>query len=98
MIILISIIAIVAVIEVVAGVMLINKNNKQDETIKDLKATIDSAKRDLQVTVNELNKIKIENGEEVLYSDTGFNFLAIGNSITVHGKNECWWSVKTSRR
>ncbi len=31
-------------------------------------------------------------GNETVYSPDAYNYLAVGNSITVHGKCEYWWS------
>lgn len=41
----------------------------------------------LKAEIKELN-----NSSKVEYSDTAFNYLALGNSITLHGGADYWWN------
>lgn len=45
------------------------------------------------ITINNL-KLEIQKSQEnhVLYNDDVFNYLALGNSITIHKINDYWWS------
>lgn len=45
----------------------------------------------LEKEVEDLNE-KIKRAGKVEWSETGFNYLAIGNSITKHGLCDYWWN------
>lgn len=77
--ILVAIIAMIAMFEVVIDVALVREQNEKIDSLQD--------------TIRDLNRriTMLEHEGEIVYSDTGFNYLAIGNSITVHGVCDYWW-------
>ena len=54
---------------------------------------INTLNDNLKVTNNTIDELKQQIVQsDVQYIDNGFNYLAIGNSITKHGKNDYWWN------
>lgn len=58
-----------------------NNNTKQNEEINTLKDLVSS----LELEVAKLKNV-------VDWSDTEYNYLAIGNSLTIHSKCDYWWN------
>lgn len=64
------------------GYRFIKHEKHQNEQIKNLQSTISK----LSAEVNSLSESDIE------WLDDGYNYLAIGNSITLHGITSYWWN------
>lgn len=68
----------------------------QSNQIHSLNEEIASIENDLQVANEEIAKLKSDvqvlSGKKYEYLADGFNYLAIGNSITRHGKADYWWN------
>ena len=67
----------------VLGYKFIQNEINQNEKISELQNDITFLKTELK----EWN-----NSKRVNYSDTAFNYVAIGNSITKHVINDYWWN------
>ena len=65
------------------GMTFINHEKNQNQKISDLEGEIQvlSEELDLYTSASSIN-----------WSDNGFNYLAIGNSITIHGICDYWWN------
>lgn len=68
----------------ILGVRVYKHEKWQSGQIHSLSAQV----RELQETNNSLDKLL----RKVEYSDTAFNYLAIGNSITLHAPCDYWWN------
>ena len=53
-------------------------------------ATINNLILQNQLLTEQVNLLN--NSPDIQYIDNGFNYLAIGNSITKHGKCDYWWN------
>lgn len=80
---LIGIIVIILALCAVVVIKFINHENSQNHRISDLEGEVSF----LSGTLNAYMSM-----EKVEWSDEGFNFLAIGNSITKHGIGSSWWN------
>lgn len=56
--------------------------------MRELKETNDSLSEQLSAMQDQLDKLQ----GKVEYSDNAYNYLAIGNSITLHGLADYWWN------
>lgn len=56
--------------------------------VRELQETNDSLVEQISAMQDEIDKLQ----GKVEYSDTAFNYLAIGNSITLHGLADYWWN------
>ena len=94
---------VVAIIIIIFGVYNIQKiyNHEkwQSSKIKELDTTIQEQREKIQeqdLSIQELNKcISLINEklstENINWNGEGYNYLAIGNSITLHGYADYWW-------
>lgn len=76
------VIFIIVILGVLIGYKFICHENSQNQSISQLKKEINL----LKVEIGQLKTKKIE------WSDTDYNYLAIGNSITLHGLADYWWN------
>ena len=60
--------------------------NRQNDELNQINDELESQVEDLKQEVDELQG-------RVSYSETAFNYLAIGNSITIHRESDYWWSA-----
>ena len=65
------------------GYKFIQNEISQNERINELQKDVSFLKAELKER-NDLTKVQ--------YSDTAFNYVAIGNSITKHGITDYWWN------
>ena len=66
-----------------AGYKFIKHEKNQNERISQLQGDVSLLKSELEL---------LKNSDKVEYSDTAYNYLAIGNSITKHGLADYWWN------
>ena len=59
--------------------------NRQNDELNQIQSELESQVEDLKQEVDELQG-------RVSYSETAFNYLAIGNSITIHRESDYWWT------
>lgn len=79
------------------GYRLVRYENFQKNAIVDLQNQVATQQKNLQEQSNQLlvlnNRIASINAGPFQWSETGFNYLTIGNSITRHGIIEGWWNA-----
>ena len=67
----------------------------QSEQINDLRYQVQSLQEEsarLNVQIGDLLPQFESLQDKVAYSDDAYNYLAIGNSITIHGLADYWWN------
>ena len=62
--------------------------HEQENLIETLSNRINEKECEISELQNQIDKLN----SKVEYSDTAFNYLAIGNSITSHGLADYWWN------
>ena len=71
------------------GYRLLKHENYQKERINNLEQQVNDLNRALTVMQDEISILK---NSDVEWSNTVFNYLAIGNSITKHPTCDYWWN------
>jgi hypothetical protein len=66
--------------------------NSQNDELNQHNDELNQINDELESQVEELKQEVDELQGRVSYSETAFNYLAIGNSITIHRESEYWWS------
>ncbi len=73
------------------GCVFVIHEKKQNQKIHDLQNKVVSIEKEIEEEIKE----QIEESNQrnkVSYSDTAFNYFALGNSITVHSITSYWWN------
>ena len=66
--------------------------NSQNDELNQHNDELNQINDELESQVEELKQEVDELQGRVSYSETAFNYLAIGNSITIHRESDYWWS------
>lgn len=91
-----SVVALVLLFTVIIGMSygykLYKHERWQNSKIKELDATIQEQDAIIQALNSQISVLNEKiNTENIDWNEDGYNYLAIGNSITLHGLTDYWW-------